>query len=183
MKTMSNITQAQTLLNNADLIIAETAIATALTKMSEQITQTLKDEFPLVLSIMGGAIVFTGQILPKLLFPLDFDYIHISRYNNQIEGGEFTWFRTPQEGVKDRSVLVLDDLLDEGYTMAAVKERVLQMGAKSFHCAVFANKLTDAPKPLVADFVGTNVPNRYVFGFGMDAYGLWRNLPAIYAIK
>lgn len=180
---MPNLAKANQLLNDGEIIISEEAINVALDRMSAQITETLKDEFPLVLSIMGGAVVFTGQILPKLLFPLDFDYIHISRYNNKIEGGEFTWFRSPQETVKGRAVLVLDDLLDEGHTMAAVKEKILAMGAKSFHCAVFANKLIDLPKPLVADFVGTDVPNRYVFGFGMDAYGLWRNLPAIYAMK
>lgn len=180
---MPSLAKAQELMSNAEMLVSEAQINAALDVMSQQITDTLKDEFPLVLSIMGGAVVFTGQILPKLLFPLEFDYIHISRYNNKIEGGEFTWLRSPQETVKGRAVLVLDDLLDEGHTMAAVREKILAMGAKSFHCAVFANKLIDSPKPMAADFVGTDVPNYYIFGFGMDAYGLWRNLPAIYAMK
>lgn len=80
-------------------------------------------------------------------------------------------------------VLVLDDILDEGETMAAIRDKVLSMGAKSFHSAVFANKLISKAKPIKADFVGLDVPDRYVFGYGMDVRGLWRNLPAIHALK
>jgi hypoxanthine phosphoribosyltransferase len=80
-------------------------------------------------------------------------------------------------------VLVVDDILDEGITLAAIRKRLLEMGAREVYSAVFADKEIGRPKPVAADFVGVKVPNRYVFGFGMDAYGLWRNLPAIYALK
>jgi len=80
-------------------------------------------------------------------------------------------------------VLVVDDILDEGITLAAIHKTLLQMGAQEVFSAVFADKEIGRDKPVKADFVGVKVPNRYVFGFGMDAYGLWRNLPAIYALK
>ena len=77
----------------------------------------------------------------------------------------------------------LDDVLDEGITLASIREKVMDSGAKAFYSAVLADKAIGKPKPFQADFVGLTLPNRYVFGFGMDIQDAWRNLPAIYAIK
>ena len=89
----------------------------------------------------------------------------------------------PHDNVEGRVVLVLDDILDEGETMAAIRDQVLAQGAKAFYSAVFTNKLIQKPKPIVPDFVGLDIPDCYVFGFGMDVQGMWRNLPALYAVK
>ncbi len=124
-----------------------------------------------------------GQLLPLLNFPLDFDYIHVSRYGNNEQGGALHWKVEPRENVRDKVVLAVDDILDEGETLAAVKRRVLELGAAGFYCAVFADKLNGKIKPIRADFVGLELPDRFLFGFGMDIYGMWRNLPAIYAMK
>ena len=132
---------------------------------------------------MGGASVFTGQLLPLLAFPLEFGAIEVTRYNNDIQGREITWRLPPRDNVRGRTVLVVDDILDEGITLAAIEKKITEMGAARVLAAVFADKDIGRPKPVKADFVGVTVPNRYVFGFGMDAYGLWRNLPAIYALK
>ncbi|MDO5685782.1 MAG: hypoxanthine-guanine phosphoribosyltransferase [Neisseria sp.] len=171
------------ILNNAELLFDEDTCRRALQRMADDITAQLSASFPLVLPVMGGAVVFTGQLLPLLRFPLDFDYVHVSRYGDQLTGGGFNWLRAPQHGVAGRHVLLLDDILDEGHTMAALHEKVMGLGAASCRCAVFANKLLDHDKPITADFVGLDVPNRYVFGYGMDVKGAWRNLPAIYALK
>jgi hypoxanthine phosphoribosyltransferase len=150
--------------------------------MAAEITASMGDAFPLVLSVMGGAVVFTGMLLPKLQFPLEFDYIHLSRYNNKTVGGEMQWRVAPRESVKDRIVLVLDDILDEGETMAAIRERIMDMGAKEFHAAVLCEKTLNKPKPMHPDFCGFKVPDRYVFGCGMDVKGYWRNLGTIRAL-
>ncbi|MBP6345679.1 hypoxanthine-guanine phosphoribosyltransferase [Neisseriaceae bacterium CLB008] len=180
---MHSLAQTQAILDEAELLFDEPTCEAALAKMAQDITATLGDKYPLVLPVMGGAVVFTGQLLPKLTFPLDFDYVHVSRYGDKLSGGNFNWTRFPKEGFEGRHVLILDDILDEGHTMVAIKEKVLSMGALSCHCAVFANKLLPQTKPMQADFVGLDVPNRYVFGYGMDVSGSWRNLPAIYALK
>jgi hypoxanthine phosphoribosyltransferase len=175
--------QARRLLAEADVLCDEREVQSAITRVASEITALLKDEFPVVLSVMGGAAVFTGQLLPKLAFPLEFGAIEVTRYNNDIQGREITWRLAPRDNVRGRTVLVLDDILDEGITLAAIRNKLLEMGAKRFYSAVFADKDLGRDKPVKADFVGCTVPNRYVFGFGMDAYGLWRNLPAVYALK
>jgi hypoxanthine phosphoribosyltransferase len=175
--------EALRLLSEADVICPPEQVHAAVTRMAAQITARLKDEFPVVLSVMGGAAVFTGQLLPQLAFPLEFGAIEVTRYNNDIQGREISWRLAPRDNVRERIVLVVDDILDEGITLAAIRARLLNMGARTVLNAVFADKEIGREKPVQADFVGITVPNRYVFGFGMDAYGLWRNLPAVYALK
>ena len=131
---------------------------------------------------MGGAVVFAGQILPLLRFPLDFDYVHASRYGAATSGSAIQGVRPP-DLVKGRAVLVLDDILDHGETMAAIRVGLLQLGAASVHSAVLVEKKLDIKKPTSADFVGLRIPDRFVFGCGMDAKGYWRNLPEIRAMK
>lgn len=180
---MMTYQQTQQILDTAELIHSEQMVTQTVHHMAEAITQALSHQQPLVLCVMGGAVVFTGQLLPQLRFPLDFDYLHLTRYDKKMTGGAIHWQAEPKEDLRDRVVLVLDDILDEGITLAAIRDKVLEKGAKAFYSAVFAEKETGKPKPFKADFVGLTVPDRYVFGFGMDIHGAWRNLPAIYAVK
>lgn len=175
--------RAQELLEQSELLYPEEQVQAALRRVAREINAALAGEHPLVLSVMGGAVVFTGQLLPLLGFPLDFDYVHVSRYGDARQGGRMHWKVEPRETVRARTVLVLDDILDEGHTLAALRERVMALGAHRFYSAVFADKRHGREKPIRADFVGMEVPDRFVFGYGMDIEGAWRNLPAIYALK
>ena len=175
--------EAQEILTAADEICSAVVVSNAVTRLADEITKSIGDTYPLVLSVMGGAVVFTGQLLPLLRFPLDFDYIHASRYGNDLSGADITWKVLPSARVDQRTVLVLDDILDHGVTMAAIRERVLALGARQFYCAVLADKTLNIAKPVAANFIGLTLPNRFVFGYGMDVHGAWRNLPAIYAVN
>ncbi len=180
---MLSATEAQDILDRAELICPEAEVDAAVRRVAKEITARLRHTHPVVLSAMGGAVVFTGRLLPMLRFPLEFDYVHVTRYRNSTSGGDLSWIAAPRESVAGRTVLVLDDILDEGITLAAIHERMLELGARACHTAVFADKDIGRAKPIEADFVGVRLPNRYVFGFGMDVKGAWRNLPAIYALR
>jgi hypoxanthine phosphoribosyltransferase len=174
--------QAMAMLESAEEIHSPADCQKALEEMARAITADLSESHPLVLAVMGGAVVFAGRLLPLLRFPLDFDYIHVSRYGDQLQGSDLHWLYQP-ENVAGRDILVLDDILDEGHTMHAVREKLLAKGAKSCRSAVFADKAITKSKPIRADYTGLSVPDRYVFGYGMDARGMWRNLDAIYALS
>jgi hypoxanthine phosphoribosyltransferase len=180
---MERTARAWQILETAELIHSAAAVDAAIERVAAEIAATLKDRYPLVLSVMGGAVVFTGRILPMLNFPLDFDYIHASRYGAATSGGLVDWKVEPKGNVSGRVVLVLDDILDIGDTMFAIRQRILALGAVAFYSAVLTDKKKGRAKPVYADFVGLSLPDRYVFGCGMDAHGVWRNLPAIYALK
>ncbi len=173
----------QALLQQSELLFTAEQVQAALQQVAQQLNRHFADSHPLVLSVMGGAVVFSGQLLPLLTFPLEFDYVQVSRYGDARHGGELHWRVEPRENVYERVVILLDDILDEGHTLAAVRERVLAMGATQCYCAVFADKQHGRPKPIQADFVGMDLPDRFVFGYGMDIQGAWRNLPAIYAFN
>ena len=158
-------------------------VSDAIARLAREITARLADSFPLVLCVMRGGVIFTGQLLPQLRFPLELDYVEVTRYGVATRGGELSWRMAPTQAVTGRAVLVLDDILDEGHTLAAIREKLLALGASRVFIAVLSEKDTGRPKPVKADFTGVKLPNRYVFGCGMDVKGAWRNLPEIYALK
>lgn len=164
------------------MLVAPEDVRAAVIRVAGEITAALSDQQPLVLAVMRGGVVFAGQLLPLLPFQLDFDYVDVTRYGDATQGGELVWQMAAPTAARGRVVLLVDDILDEGRTLAAVRERLLTLGARRVLIAVFANKDLSHSKPVAADFTGVQVPDRYVFGFGMDVHGLWRNLPAVYAL-
>jgi len=180
---MPDLNEAWAFLEDSDLIAGAEEVQAAVRRVAHEIEQRLSGAYPLVLAVMGGAVVFAGQVLPLLRFPLDFDYIHASRYGAATRGAGVDWKVSPPGLAKGRVVLVLDDILDHGETMSVIRERLLELGATQFHCAVLVEKILDKPKPIKPDFVGLRIPDRFVFGCGMDAKGFWRNLPEIRAMR
>ncbi len=184
--SLEHALKARALLANAELIVSEAEVRAAVEKVASQLNSRFGDEaepsFPLVLSVMSGAVIFTGQLLPLLNFPLEFDYIHVTRYGREDKGGMVEWKVEPRVNLLGRTVIVLDDILDEGETLAHIQRRLLAMGAGKVVLAIFADKDIGKSKPVTPDYVGVTLPNRFVVGFGMDAYGYWRNLPGIWAI-
>ncbi len=180
---MPDLKEAWAFLEDSDLIAGAEEVQAAVRRVAHEVEQRLSGAYPLVLAVMGGAVVFAGQVLPLLRFPLDFDYIHASRYGAATRGAGVDWKVSPPGLAKGRVVLVLDDILDHGETMSVIRERLLELGATAFHCAVLVEKMLDRPKPIKPDFVGLRIPDRFVFGCGMDAKGFWRNLPEIRAMR
>jgi hypoxanthine phosphoribosyltransferase len=180
---MPDLQQAWAFLDNSDLIASAEEVQAAVRRVASEIEQRLAGAYPLVLAVMGGAVVFAGQVLPLLRFPLDFDYIHASRYGAATRGAGVDWKVSPPGLARGRNVLVLDDILDHGETMSVIRQRLLELGAARFYCAVLVEKTLPMAKPIQPDFVGLRIPDRFVFGCGMDAKGFWRNLPEIRAMR
>jgi len=179
---MLSYEEAWQTLNSAERLVSAGEIDAALDRLADEISARLAKRCPLVLPVMSGAVVFSGQLLPRLAFPLELDYVHVTRYADTTRGGRLEWKARPRASVRGRTVLILDDILDEGITLAAIRDGLRADGAEEVLCAVLADKRIGREKPIAADFIGFAVPDRYVFGFGMDVRGAWRNLPEIYAL-
>lgn len=169
----------------ADCLYTREQVLAAIDVLAGNITAQLKDSNPLLLPLMSGATVIAGKLLPRLNFHLQLDYIHATRYRNQTSGSAIEWIVKPRHDLRDRTLLVIDDILDEGITLHEVLQWCKQQGAKKVYSAVLVDKHHDrrTPPDLKADFVGLDVPDRYVFGYGMDYKGYLRNAPGIYAVK
>ena len=164
-------------------IVGAAAVQAALDRMAGEITARLEGSNPLVVTVMNGGLVFAGQLLPKLPFALELSYVHVRRYGRETKGGELVWIAGPHESVTGRTVLLLDDILDEGRTLLAIRARFIELGASEVLLAAFAVKVRRQLPAVMADFTGIRVPDRFVFGFGMDVGGSWRNLPSIRALS
>lgn len=183
---MSGITPAQALtaLQEAELLYSPQQIEQTLDRMAAAITAKLERCDPLVLMVMNGAFVPAAQLLARLRFPLRVGYLHATRYRGSTRGGKIGWIAPPRPTATDQVVLVVDDIFDEGDTLKSILAEIQRQGAKAVYSAVLANKRHDRkPSDLTVDFIGLEVPDRYVFGCGMDYQEYWRNLPAIYAVR
>jgi len=178
---LAEITRIQA---EADLIYSSTEVEAAIVKMSQEITVALEDKNPIVLCLMIGGIVPTGKLLPLLNFPLQIEYIHATRYQGETDGGTLHWIRKPTISLQDRHVLIIDDILDEGKTLMAIVEECKNNQAKTIQTAVLVDKQLNRERIFEkADFTGLTVPDRYVFGYGMDYKEYLRNAPGIFAVK
>lgn len=167
----------------AECLYTEAEVEITLDRMAGAINARLAGEELVVLCTMNGALVMAGRLLPRLTMPIALDYIHATRYRNQTRGGEISWLREPAERLAERNILVLDDILDEGITLAAILAYCHDAGARQVLSAVLVDKLGVAKANVKPDFMGLTVPNRYVFGYGMDYKGYLRNAAGIYAVK
>jgi len=168
---------------NAELLFDKDTVAEAYKRMAVQITELLGDANPVLLCVMSGGLVPSGELFSRLTFPVELDYVHATRYHGTQGGPDLNWIARPASSLKGRSVLVVDDILDEGVTLAAILDFCGDQGAEDVHSAVLVEKQhSRKASGLKADVVGLKVEDRYVFGCGMDYHGYWRNLPEIYAL-
>jgi hypoxanthine phosphoribosyltransferase len=182
--TKTTVTDAEQVLSEADLLHSAEEVDAAFSKLANEISDILSDKDPLILCVMVGGIIPTGILLPKLSFPLQLDYVHATRYRGNTSGGQLQWIRKPEQNLKDRTILIIDDILDKGLTLSAIKDDCLQAGATAAYTAVLIDKIMEEEKCLPkADFSGLTVPDRYIFGYGMDYHEYHRNCPGIYALQ
>lgn len=181
-----SLEEVESVWRDAECLFDREQVREAIDAMAEKIMATMKDSNPLLLSLMSGAMVIAGKLLPRLDFHLQLDYIHATRYRNNTSGAsEVEWLVKPRHALQGRTVLIVDDILDEGITLHEVINFCKREGAAKVYAAVLVEKHHDRRQPptLKADFVGLDVPDRYVFGYGMDYKGYLRNAPGIYAVK
>jgi len=174
--------QAAEVLASARQLYSQAEVEQALDRMARSISERLAGQDPVVLCVLNGALIPMGYLLTRLDFPLRQDYIHATRYRGDTRGAELAWIGQPSTPLARQTVLLVDDILDEGITLAEIVRYCRDAGAGAVYSAVLVEKRHDRGNGFEADFVGLQVPDRYVFGFGMDYWGYLRNMPGIYMI-
>lgn len=167
--------------DRAELLVTPEAMDRAIDRMAAEISQRLAGTDPLVLCVLTGGIVATGLLLPRLPFQLRLDYVHATRYRGGTRGGELVWHYRPSDAIRGEQVLIVDDILDEGITLDQVARACGEDGAAGIQTAVLVSKRRAHRRE--ADFVGVEVPDRYLFGYGLDYRGYFRNAPGVFAVS
>ena len=178
--------EAQRILTNAELVYSAQQIDEAINQLATSINkQLINIEHPVVvMPIMNGGLILSGHLITRLDFPVVIDYLHATRYREKTSGDSLHWKSKPQQSIKGRTLLIIDDILDEGYTLEAVMAFCKEQEVEQVYTAVLIEK--DHPRPkadIKCDFTGLRVDDKYVFGFGMDYKGHHRHLNAIYAVN
>ena len=177
-------TKIKDVFDKSSLLFTTHEVEAALDRMAIKIHDELHDKNPILLCVMIGGLVPLGNLLPRLDFPLEVDYVHATRYKGDITGGDLTWKVEPGSNLKDRTVLIVDDILDGGVTLARILDKVKEVGAKEVYTAVLVDKHHKRVEYGLknADFVGLEVDDHYIFGYGMDYNEYLRNAPGIYVV-
>ncbi|WP_243041107.1 hypoxanthine-guanine phosphoribosyltransferase [Dyella sedimenti] len=168
----------------ADLLFDRPALESVIADLGRRIDAVLEGERAVFLTVMNGALIFAGQLALAIRTDLEFDYVHATRYRGATSGSELVWLREPAAELAGRTVLLVDDILDEGHTLKAVRDDCLRRGARRVFIVSLCTKRHDrVAEGIASDFNGVELPDRYVFGFGMDYHEQGRNLPGIYALR
>lgn len=183
MSDMSQLPDIHKVLSTADELYSRSQVQSAIEALALRVNSELHSQNPIVLTVMNGGLFFAAQLMQHLPFALQQDYCQVSRYGDEQSGGKLQWMVRPQTELTGRTVLIVDDILDEGVTVEAIAAECIKQGAAAVKIAVLVQKqhnrnLTN----LAADYCALLVPDRFVFGCGMDYQGYWRNLPSIYAL-
>lgn len=181
---MIEASKIQEIMDKAECVYSYEEVNQALDRMANEITHQLKDEKPIILCVMTGALITTGHLVTRLHFPLEIDYIHATRYRGEVRGGDLHWLVEPRRSLKNRSVLIVDDIMDGGLTLAAIMDYCQQMGASKVQTAVMVSKKRERETGVnfEPDYVGLTTEDKFLFGFGLDYQEYLRNVPGIYAV-
>lgn len=174
--------QYQGVCRRAELIVEPADVEAALDRMAASITEGFADKDPLFLCVVTGGIVAAGLLLPRLDFALRLEYVHASRYRGATTGSALDWLHRPSDAIRNEHVIVVDDIFDEGVTMAAIVDACSKDGAASVHSAVLTEKSRARDIVYRPDIIGLTLPDRYVVGYGLDYKGYLRNAKGIFAV-
>lgn len=175
----------QEILENAECLYNHSQVLLAIDQMAEKMTAKLAHTNPIILSVMTGAMMVTGHLAVRLQFPLEMDYIHATRYRGTTRGGDLHWLVEPRIDLTDRTIVIVDDIMDGGLTLAAIIDYCRQAKAKDVYTAVLVDKrrTREPGVNFEPDFVGLTTEDKYLFGFGLDYEEYLRNAPGIYAVN
>ena len=174
----------RSLLDKSRVVFNRDQVMAAVDKMADEINTFYGDDPIILMAVMTGAIIPAAWLATRLKMPLQMDFVHATRYRGGLYGAELEYRVPPRLDLEGKRVLIIDDIFDEGDTLAAIKGSCEKRKAESVHMAVLVRKMHDRGMPReFADFVGLDVPDVYVFGCGMDAYEEWRHLDEILALE
>ena len=181
---MSNTPEPRALLENSRVLFNRDEVSAAVQKMADEINEFYGDEPIILITVLTGAIIPAAWLVTKLKMPVQMDFVHATRYRGGLYGAELEYRVPPRLDLEGKHVIIVDDIFDEGNTLAAIKGSVEKRKAATVKMAALVRKVHDRGLDRdYVDFIGLDVRDVYVFGCGMDAYEEWRHLDEILVLE
>jgi hypoxanthine phosphoribosyltransferase len=167
----------------AGVLIPEVDLQKRIALMGKAIAKDYKGKDVLVVSLLSGTVLFLADLLRRLEFPLRVDFLGVSSYGSGTESGKLVFNKELKLDVRGAHVLVVDDILDTGKTLRAVTEKILALEPASIRTCVLLDKKERRVGNIEADYVGFQIPDWFVVGYGLDFAERYRNLPYVGVLK
>jgi len=172
------------------VLISRQQIALRVAEIAAEITRDFCGEAVIFVGVLKGAAIFLSDLARQVQLDATFDFIAVSSYGNrpspaqQLKGGwdstgEVRLTKDVDESMKDKNVILVEDILDTGLTLTFLKQKFLSHQPKAFRIAALLDKPSRRTQPLQADYVGFAIPDEFVVGYGLDYAEMYRNLPDI----
>ena len=166
------------------VLFDETAILRRLDEIAAQISNDYRDRELTVIAVLNGSLVFMADLMRRIPLPLKLDCLSVASYHGKTEpSGEVIFKQIAPPDVQDRHILILDDILDSGHTLAAIREKLETAKPRSIRVCVLLSKKKRRARHVDADYVGFEIEDEFVVGYGLDFRERYRNLPCIGVLR
>src|SRR2546425_13378863 len=166
------------------VLFDEPAILRRLDQIAAQISEDYRDRELTVIAVLNGSLIFMADLLRRIQLPLKLDCLSVVSYHGKAQtSGEVIFKQVALPGVVDRHILILDDILDSGNTLAAIREKLETAKPRSIRVCVLLSKKKRRPREVDADYVGFEIEDEFVVGYGLDFMERYRNLPCIGVLR
>ncbi len=166
------------------VLFEEPAIHRRLDQIAAQISKDYRDRELTVIAVLNGSLIFIADLLRRIPLPLKLDCLSVASYHGKAQTSQEVIFK--QVGlpdVADRNILLLDDILDSGHTLAAIREKLKTANPRSIRICVLLSKKKERTRQVDADYVGFEIEDEFVVGYGLDFMEQYRNLPYIGVLR
>jgi hypoxanthine phosphoribosyltransferase len=166
------------------ILFHETTILSRLDELAAKISKDYRDQELTVIAVLSGSLMFMADLLRRIPLPLKLDFLRVASYHGRAETTDEVIFKqVALPDVKDRHILILDDILDSGHTLAAIREKLETAKPRSIRVCVLLSKKKRRVRPVDADYVGFEIEDEFVVGYGLDFMESYRNLPYIGVLR
>ena len=166
------------------VLFDEGTILRRLDELAMQISADYRDRELTVIAILNGSLIFMADLMRRIPLPLRLDCLSVASYHGGLQtSGEVIFRQIAQPDIAGRDILLLDDILDSGTTINSIREKLQTVSPKSIRVCVLLRKIKDRARPIEADYVGFDIADEFVVGYGLDYGEGYRNLPCIGVLR
>ncbi len=167
-----------------EVLLTEEQIRTRVKEMGAEIARDYKDKDILVVGILKGAVIFMSELVQTIGKPVEMDFMAVSSYGkSSVSTGEVRIVKDLDNSVEGKNILIVEDIIDTGYTLNYLVDNLEKRGANSVRIATFLDKVDRRKIDIPVDYIGFEVPDEFIVGYGLDYAEMYRNLPFIAALK
>lgn len=166
------------------ILLTEQQLKTRINEVAELVNKDFADKTPIIVSILKGSVIFCADLIRLLTMPVELEFMVVSSYGSgTVSSGKLNIKKDIGRDIVGRDVIIVEDIIDSGFTLANLKALLLERGAKSVKIVTLLNKVARREYDIVPDYNCFDIEDEFVIGYGLDYNEIYRSLPYIGILK